>query len=76
MFFSLTGINISLTSFPFGYQTWENEENEFQKFVFLKTNNALEYHFFFFFIFLRICLELYLIIYNYHDDKAINQTVK
>jgi len=46
MFFSLTEINIPLTSFPFGYQTWKNEENEFQEFIFLKTNKALKYYFF------------------------------
>jgi len=40
-FFLLTKINFSLTSFPYGYQTLKNKENEFQEFVFLKTNKAL-----------------------------------
>jgi hypothetical protein len=32
-----------LTHFLYGYQTWENEENGFQEFVFLETNKALAY---------------------------------
>jgi hypothetical protein len=39
-FFILTGNNFSLTNFPEGYQTWENEESEFQEFGFLETNKA------------------------------------
>jgi hypothetical protein len=39
-FFLLTGINFLLTSFPYGYQTWKNEENGFREFVFLETNKA------------------------------------
>jgi hypothetical protein len=38
--FFFTGINFPLTSFPDGYQIWKNEENGFQEFVFLETNNA------------------------------------
>jgi hypothetical protein len=37
----LTGIKFSLTSFPYCYQTWKNEENEFQELVFLETNATL-----------------------------------
>ena len=36
----LTGINFSLTNFPDGCQTLENEETEFLKFSFLETNKA------------------------------------
>jgi len=42
-FFLLTEIKFSLTNFPNGYQTWENEENGFQEFVFLQTNKALDF---------------------------------
>jgi hypothetical protein len=35
-----TGNNFPLTSFPDGYQTLENEENEFQESGFLETNKA------------------------------------
>jgi len=41
-FFLLTGINFPLTNFLYGYQTWKNEKNGFQEFVFLETNKGLE----------------------------------
>jgi hypothetical protein len=41
MFFVLTRIKFPLTSFPYCYQTWENEENKFQELVFLETNATL-----------------------------------
>jgi hypothetical protein len=34
-FFSLTGIQFSLTTFLHCCQTWENKESEFQEFTFL-----------------------------------------
>ena len=34
-FFSLTGIQFSLTTFPYYYQTWKNKKSEFQEFIFL-----------------------------------------
>jgi len=43
LLFLFTGINFPLTNFLYGYQTWENEENGFQEFVFLETNKALAY---------------------------------
>jgi hypothetical protein len=42
-FFLLTGINFPLTNFLYGYQTWKNEKNGFQEFVFLETNKGLEW---------------------------------
>lgn len=36
----LTGIKFPLTSFPYGCQTLETKENEFQELVFLETNTA------------------------------------
>jgi Na+/melibiose symporter-like transporter len=40
-FFSLTGIQFPLTTFPYYCQTWEKQESEFQKFTFLQSNTAL-----------------------------------
>ena len=39
-YFSLTGIQIPLTNFPYMCQTWESGENGFQENEFLETNKA------------------------------------
>jgi len=38
IFFSLTGIQFSLTIYLYCYQTWKNKESEFQEFTFLQSN--------------------------------------
>jgi hypothetical protein len=41
IFFSLTGIQFSLTIFLYCCQTWKNKESEFQEFTFLQSNTPI-----------------------------------